>query len=91
MRGLLLASALAAPASGAMVQQVDEVVDRAQAEVYEITQRTTAEDYAPLSEAVALLVREKLTGAAPPKSGSSKAAIIAAWRKNLPVAENRER
>jgi hypothetical protein len=28
LRGLLLASALAAPASGAMVQQVDEVVDR---------------------------------------------------------------
>ena len=30
--------------------QVDEIVDRAQAEVYQITDRRTAEDYAPLSE-----------------------------------------
>jgi replicative DNA helicase len=30
--------------------QVDDIVDRAQAEVYQITDRRTAEDYAPLSE-----------------------------------------
>ncbi|MBI1349559.1 MAG: replicative DNA helicase [Actinomycetales bacterium] len=29
---------------------VDDIVDRAQAEVYEVTERRTAEDYAPLSE-----------------------------------------
>jgi replicative DNA helicase len=30
--------------------EVEELINRAQAEVYEITQRTTAEDYAPLSD-----------------------------------------
>ncbi|MEJ7833213.1 MAG: replicative DNA helicase [Nocardioides sp.] len=30
--------------------QVDDIVDRAQAEVYQITDRRTAEDYSPLSE-----------------------------------------
>ncbi len=30
--------------------QVDDIVDRAQAEVYQITDRRTAEDYAPLSD-----------------------------------------
>jgi replicative DNA helicase len=30
--------------------EVDELINAAQAEVYEITQRTTAEDYAPLSD-----------------------------------------
>jgi len=30
--------------------QVDEVVDRAQAEVYQVTDKRTSEDYAPLSE-----------------------------------------
>ena len=30
--------------------EVDDVVDRAQAEVYEVTERRTAEDYAPLSD-----------------------------------------
>jgi replicative DNA helicase len=30
--------------------EVDDIVDRAQAEVYEVTERRTAEDYAPLSK-----------------------------------------
>ena len=36
--------------SGADGQDVAEVVDRAQAEVYEVTERRTAEDYVPLEE-----------------------------------------
>ncbi|GAA1091972.1 replicative DNA helicase [Tsukamurella spumae] len=36
--------------SGADGQDVAEVVDRAQAEVYEVTERRTAEDYVPLDE-----------------------------------------
>ncbi len=36
--------------SGADGQDVNEVVDRAQAEVYEVTERRTAEDFVPLEE-----------------------------------------
>ena len=36
--------------AGADGQDVAEVVDRAQAEVYEVTERRTAEDYVPLEE-----------------------------------------
>ncbi len=36
--------------NGADGQEVDEVVDRAQAEVYEVTERRTTEDYSPLEE-----------------------------------------
>ncbi|WP_199257101.1 replicative DNA helicase [Tomitella fengzijianii] len=36
--------------AGADGQEVDEVVDRAQAEVFEVTERRTTEDYVPLEE-----------------------------------------
>ena len=47
--------------AGADGQDVAEVVDRAQAEVYEVTERRTAEDYVPLEE----LLQPTMDGSTP--------------------------
>jgi replicative DNA helicase len=58
LRRLVAAGTKVAQLGYAGEGQVDDVVDRAQAEVYGVTERRAAEDYAPLSDLMELTIDE---------------------------------